>query len=142
MTSPANESVDAFRQRARTWLAANLPRLDQVPVSDEIEDDADWVRNRELQKLLYEGGFAGICFPREYGGLGLAAEYQDAFNEESSNYEMPLRLNIPTFSICAPTILDMGSEQQKRDRIGAAIRGEEVLVQLLSEPAGVRIWPG
>jgi alkylation response protein AidB-like acyl-CoA dehydrogenase len=94
------------------------------------------VRNRELQKLLYEGGFAGICFPREYGGLGLTAGYQEAFNQEAADYEMPLRLNIPTFSICAPTILDMGSEQQKRDRVGGALRGEEVLVQLLSEPSG------
>ena len=132
----SNESVQAFRLRARTWLAANLPRLDEVPLSEEIEDDAEWLRNRELQKKLFEGGFAGICFPREYGGLGLTPEYQEAFNEESSDYEMPLRLNIPTFSICAPTILDMGSEQQKRDRIGGAIRGEEVLVQLLSEPSG------
>src|SRR5690606_1118722 len=45
-------------------------------------------------------------------------------------------LNIPTFSICAPTILDMGSEQQKREHIAAAIRGDEVLVQFLSEPRG------
>ena len=49
---------------------------------------------------------------------------------------MPLILNVPTFTICAATILDMGSEAQKRDRISAAIRGDEVLVQLLSEPSG------
>lgn len=49
---------------------------------------------------------------------------------------MPLILNVPSFTICAATILDMGSEQQKRDRISAAIRGEEILCQLLSEPSG------
>lgn len=85
---------------------------------------------------MYQGGFAGICFPREYGGLGLDHAYQRAFNAEARCYEMPLILNTPSFTICAATILDMGSEQQKRDRIGAAIRGEEILVQLLSEPSG------
>lgn len=49
---------------------------------------------------------------------------------------MPLILNTPSFTICAATILDVGSEQQKRDRISAAIRGDEILVQLLSEPSG------
>ena len=49
---------------------------------------------------------------------------------------MPLILNTPTFTICAATILDMGSEDQKRERISAAIRGDEILVQLLSEPSG------
>lgn len=49
---------------------------------------------------------------------------------------MPLILNIPTFSICCATLLDMGSEEQKRQHISAALRGEEVLVQLLSEPSG------
>ncbi len=41
---------------------------------------------------------------------------------------MPLILNVPTFTICAATILDMGTEEQKRDRISAAIRGDEILV--------------
>ena len=49
---------------------------------------------------------------------------------------MPLILNVPTFTICAATILDMGSEDQKREHISAAIRGDEVLVQLLCEPSG------
>ena len=54
----------------------------------------------------------------------------------SRGFELPLILNTPTFTICAATILDTGSEEQKRDRISAAIRGEEILVQLLSEPSG------
>ena len=88
------------------------------------------------RRKLWDGGFAGICFPREYGGLGLPIEYQRAFDIESRNYEMPIILNTPTFTICAATILDMGSEEQKRTHIGGALRGDEVLVQLLSEPSG------
>jgi alkylation response protein AidB-like acyl-CoA dehydrogenase len=131
------ESVAAFAERARTWLADNLPRIDPLnpPFADRGED-ASWQRARELQRRLYDGGFAGICFPTEYGGLGLDIEYQKAFDAESAGYEMPLILNTPTFTICCATILDTGSEEQKRQHISAALRGDEVLVQLLSEPSG------
>ncbi|WP_436790165.1 acyl-CoA dehydrogenase family protein [Yinghuangia sp. YIM S10712] len=131
------ESVEEFRARARSWLAANLPRLDPDAVPPlPGDDDHLWLRARELQQKLHAGGFAGICFPREYGGLGLPRAYQDAFTEESMGYEMPIILNIPTFSICCATLLDVGTEEQKRQHIGAAIRGEEILVQFLSEPSG------
>jgi alkylation response protein AidB-like acyl-CoA dehydrogenase len=131
------ETVAEFAERARNWLAENMPRIDPArPPGVDRGEDAPWQRARELQKKLYQGGFAGICFPREYGGLGLPISYQRAFDTESRNYEMPIILNTPTFTICAATILDTGSEEQKRDRLSAAIRGDEVLVQLLSEPSG------
>ena len=131
------ESIDEFRARARAWLADNMPPIDPAhPPAAHRDEERCWQRARELQKRLYEGGFAGICFPREYGGLGLDYEYQQVFNEESLSYEMPLILNTPTFTICCATLLDTGSEEQKRQRIAAALRGDEILVQLLSEPSG------
>ena len=135
------EDVESFRLRAREWIQANLPPLPSEDGDDENMmgsgfDDDGWLRARELQKLLYSGGFAGICYPREYGGLGLTHAHQKAFNEEVAGYEMPLLLNTPTFTICGPTILDMADEEQKRERLSAAIRGDEVFVQFLSEPSG------
>jgi alkylation response protein AidB-like acyl-CoA dehydrogenase len=133
----AGESVEQFRARARAWLADNMPRIDPAsPPAMYRDEERSWQRARELQKRLYEGGFAGICFPREYGGRGLGYEYQKAFDEESVNYEMPLILNTPTFTICCATLLDTASEEQKKRHIAAALRGDEVLVQLLSEPGG------
>jgi alkylation response protein AidB-like acyl-CoA dehydrogenase len=133
------ESVDSFRRRAREWIAGNL-----TPIPDAADpgsadgaggrDEAEWLHARRLQAKLYEGRFAGICYPREYGGLGLTPAHQRAFNEEVAGYEMPILLNTPTFTICGPTILDMGSEEQKREHLAAAIRGDEVFVQFLSEP--------
>lgn len=132
-----SESVEQFRSRARAWLAENLPRLDSGEAMVLQRDEmTSWQRARELQKKLYDGGFAGICFPREYGGLGLSYEYKKAFDAEALAYETPLMLNVPSFAICCATILDMGSEEQKRSHIAAALRGDEVLVQLLSEPSG------
>ena len=132
-----DESVEAFGSRARAWLAANMPRLDREKAALLERDELpSWLRARELQKVLYDGGFAGICFPREYGGLGLGYEYKKAFDAEAADYETPLLLNVPSFAICCATILDMGSKEQKRAHIRAALSGEEVLVQLLSEPSG------
>jgi alkylation response protein AidB-like acyl-CoA dehydrogenase len=138
MTTHEIADVESFRLRAREWLAAHMPRLapgDSGTLEGGIDDDR-WPRARELQRLLWEGGFAGICYPREYGGLGLTLEHQRAFNEECAGYEMPLVLNTPTFSICAPVVLDMGNEEQKRQHLPAVIRGDEVMVQFLSEPRG------
>ncbi len=113
MTS--TESVAQFAARARTWLAENMPAIDsEAPPAFPRDDERSWLRARELQKRLYDGGFAGICFPREYGGLGLDYEYQKAFDVESLDYEMPLILNTPTFTICCATLLDTGSEEQKK----------------------------
>jgi alkylation response protein AidB-like acyl-CoA dehydrogenase len=135
--STQTESVEDFAARARAWLADNMPRIDpDNPPEADRGEEAPWLHARELQKKLHEGGFAGICFPREYGGLGLPIAYQRAFDNESRGYELPIILNTPTFTICAATILDTGSEEQKRQHISAALRGDEVLVQLLSEPSG------
>src|SRR5260221_4857647 len=140
-TDRALESVESFRRRHREWIAGNL-----APISDAADpgsadaaddrDEAEWLHARRLEARLHAGGFAGICYPREYGGLGLTPAHQRAFNEEVAGYQMPVLLNTPTFTICGPTILDMGSEEQKREHLAAAIRGDEVLVQFLSEPAG------
>ncbi|MGV0834616.1 acyl-CoA dehydrogenase family protein [Mycolicibacterium thermoresistibile] len=132
-----NETAEEFAARARVWLAENMPRIDpDNPPDADRGAEQPWLRARELQKRLYEGGFAGICFPREYGGLGLPYEYQKAFDAETPEYELPIILNTPTFTICCATILDTGTEEQKRKHLAAAIRGDEVLVQLLSEPSG------
>ncbi|MEV0767473.1 acyl-CoA dehydrogenase family protein [Nocardia salmonicida] len=130
------EPVDEFRDRARRWLSDNLTPAPPNQHGETSKSEASWQRAKQLQRLLYDGGFAGICFPKEYGGLGLTPAHQRVFSEESRAYEMPLALNIPTLTICAPTILDIGSEEQKRTHLSAVLRGDELLVQFLSEPRG------
>ncbi|WP_019927696.1 acyl-CoA dehydrogenase family protein [Nocardia sp. BMG111209] len=128
------ESVEEFRDRARRWLKDNLPAATgrySGPENDDV-----WDRSRQLQRILFDGGFAGICYPKEYGGQGLTTAHQRAFTEESFEYEMPLVFNIPTLSICAPTILDLGTEDQKHKHLTGVLRGDQLLVQFLSEPRG------
>ena len=131
------ESVADFRTRARAWLADNMPRL--TPGYDNkklMDDDESGEQARRLQRTLHDGGFAGLCFPVEYGGRGLPKEYQVAFTDESRPYQMPSLFNVPTLSILAPTLLDFGTEEQKKRHLPAIIRGDELWVQFLSEPSG------
>jgi alkylation response protein AidB-like acyl-CoA dehydrogenase len=131
------EDLNTYRQRVRAWLRDNMPRLDPGKVWDPLrEDDARASRARQLQRRLYEGGFAGTCYPREYGGQGLPVEYQRVFDEESEGYELPVLFSIPTLSICGPTILEFGTEEQKQRYIPAFLRGDELWVQFMSEPTG------
>jgi alkylation response protein AidB-like acyl-CoA dehydrogenase len=131
------EDVETFRLRARRWLAEAMPLLPegrnnhQLAAEDEMAE-----RARRLQGILFEGGFAGLCYPVEYGGQGLTRAHQTAFTEESLPYQMPTTFNVPTLSILAPTLLDFGTEEQKRRHIPAILRGEELWVQFLSEPSG------
>ena len=131
------EDLEAFRMRARAWLADNMPPLQETLTPHQLMlQDEMGTRARELQRILFDGGFAGLCFPKEYGGQGLTRAHQAAFTHESAPYEMPLVLNVPTFSILAPTLLDFGTEEQKRAHIPKIISGEEMWVQFLSEPSG------
>ncbi len=98
-------------------------------------------RDREIQRAFFDNGFAGICVPRAYGGQGLTPEHQQAFNEELSGYEHPSRFQVPTFTPCVAVLLDFGREEQKQRHIPPILKGEEIWMQLLSEPSGAPTWP-
>ena len=100
------------------------------------EELAAVARDREVQRLLFDAGLAGICFPTEYGGQGLAPAYQRVLNQELSGYEYPARIQAPTLSPCAAVLLDFGTEEQKQQHIPAILKGEEIWMQFLSEPSG------
>lgn len=127
------EDLEAFRLRVREWLANNM---DKATHRGGRPYEARWAQERVLQRKLYDAGFAGICFPKEYGGQGLSYDYQLVFDEESKGYDVPFCLDIPTFGIIGATILEFGTEQQKKRYIPKMLSGEEIWVQMLSEPTG------
>ena len=137
------EDLESFRVRARSWIAGNLRRLapgESVlfsrPGMSEEEELEDVAHQRALQRMLFDAGLAGICFPREYGGQGLTPAHQQALNEELAGYEYPARLQVPGFSPCAAVIFEFGTEDQKRRHLPPILRGEEIWMQFLSEPSG------
>jgi alkylation response protein AidB-like acyl-CoA dehydrogenase len=119
--------VYEFRAKARVWLADNAPRFVSF-------DAADQSAGRAFRRALWDAGLLGITLDAAYGGLGLTSEHQQAFNEEAAGYALPPVGEAVTTGICAPTLLDFGSEEQKRRHVSRMIRGDEVWTQLLSEP--------
>ena len=137
------EEIEAFRQRARDFIRANLRplapeemRRGAYSVLSEEEELAGIARERQIQRMLFDAGLAGICWPRAYGGQGLTPAHQKVFNEEIVGYEYPRRIQIPNLSPCAIVILEFGTEAQKQRHIPAILRGEELWMQFLSEPSG------
>ena len=136
------EDLESFRRRARAFIRSNLRqvppgelRYARAHMSEELEL-AEIARDREIQRMLFDAGLAGICFPRAYGGQGLSPAHQIVLNEELAGYEYPMRLQVPTLSPCATVILEFGTEEQKLRHLPAILRGEELWMQFLSEPSG------
>ena len=131
------EDLSAFRERVETWMAENLKRRDPTDPWDPVEgDDERASKNRELQRKLYAAGLAGLCYPKEYGGQGLPIEYQQALNSVSLDFDMPILFSVPTLSICGPTVLEFGTEEQKQHYVPRFLSGEDLWVQFMSEPSG------
>ena len=93
--------------------------------------------NRELQRRLYEGGYAGITWPKEYGGRGLSREYESAFWDEAADFVLPDfgALSITTFYVCVPTMLTSASPDFLRRFVPRVLAGQQLVCQFFSEPS-------
>ena len=143
MTPDNGEDLETFRARARAFVRNNLRPVGSNqsigPLRNERTDEEELAavaRDREVQRMLFDAGLAGLCFPAEYGGQGLRPEHQSILNEELAGHEYPARIQAPTLSPCAAVLLDFGTEEQKRRHLPAILRGEEIWMQFLSEPSG------
>ena len=135
------QSVTSFRDRARAWLAANAPRRSDATDPDSTGADGEpratgLAAQQEFQAKLYDAGFAGITWPKEYGGQGLTNAEQIAFSQEARDYALPVGAFVIGLGMPGPTILELGSEEQKKRYLPAMLRGEEIWCQLFSEPSG------
>lgn len=116
--------TDDFTARAAAWLAEHAPR---EPVTDLAEA-------RRFQAALHDAGFAGITWPAEYGGQGLTETEQHAFDELAQQYQLPGKPFLIGLGMVGPTLLDLGTAEQKRRFLRPMLRGEEIWCQLFSEP--------
>ena len=91
-------------------------------------------RGKAFQNALADAGLAALTYPVEAGGAGLDAEHQKVFDEESADYEMPSRQFMVGIGICAPTLLEHGTDEQRRTYLPALLRADAIWCQLFSEP--------
>ena len=123
----------AFRDEARTWLAEHLPTEERPPDGQPMREfDLAW------QRTLFEGGWAGINWPVEYGGKGLNDIQQMIWYEEFARADPPFTLNNSCTFVGnnhgGPTLIVSGSEEQKAFHLPKILQGEAVWCQGFSEP--------
>ncbi|MBM3685128.1 MAG: dehydrogenase [Actinobacteria bacterium] len=135
--APADEG--AFRRRAQDFLAANAQRKaergqDSAPRSLEPESAAEIEESKRFQAALMDAGLGFITWPREAGGQGLTGRHLEIFNEEAAAYELPIGIYQIGHGMCAPTILEFGTPEQRATHLPDLLRGSRIWCQLYSEP--------
>jgi len=114
---------EAFRQRVRSWFEQNRPK----PM-ESLSDRKAW------QRTLYEAGFVGMGWPKEYGGQSARPMEQAIVAEEMALANVPGPINSLGIGIVGPTLIVHGTEEQKQRYIPKILTAEEIWCQLYSEP--------
>lgn len=128
--------VSHWRADLRRWLEANIPSWWQeefaatpFEIPERRFDDI-----RTWQRSLFEAGYMGVTLPREYGGQGLTTEYERARAEELVHAGAPPIANQLGVKLCAPALLEFGTEAQKNRFLRNILSADEIWCQGYSEP--------
>jgi len=121
---------EAFRQEARSWLEAHVPK-EKLPSFDTQEG---FEAHRAWEKELHAGGFAMVPWPVEYGGRGANLLEWLIFEEEYYRAGAPGRVNQNGIFLLGPTIMEVGTPEQKARFLPKMASSEEVWAQGWSEP--------
>ncbi|MCU4184899.1 acyl-CoA dehydrogenase family protein [Acidiferrimicrobium sp. IK] len=125
--------AETFRAEIRTWLEEHLPPGWGTPGFEMTPDErASW--SDEWNKTLYEGGWICASWPKEYGGKGLSTMESVVLNEEFARVGAPLRADFFGDTLVGPTILQWGTEEQKKEFLPQIMRGQIAWCQGFSEP--------
>jgi alkylation response protein AidB-like acyl-CoA dehydrogenase len=123
-----------FRQELRTWLQQNLPAGWGTPGYKSPKGEGRLAFLRDWQRKMYDGGYVGLSWPKEYGGRGASMIELAIFNEEMAKVEAPGPLNVLGLSMAGPTIIVHGTEEQKKCYLQKILNCEEIWCQGFSEP--------
>jgi alkylation response protein AidB-like acyl-CoA dehydrogenase len=127
-----DSAADAeFRREARAALEAAVAEL---PGEEPATIEGKLPYFRAFQERINAAGFAGLAWPREYGGREASLTEQAIFLEEYDRAGAPDRLNTLGEGLAGPTIIDFGTEEQKRRFLAPILAGAEIWCQLFSEP--------
>jgi alkylation response protein AidB-like acyl-CoA dehydrogenase len=114
----------AFREKTRRWMEANVPRKDLKT----LDERKAWHRK------LYEAGYVGMLWPREYGGWGATPMQQAIVQDEMARIGAPPTINGLGIGFIGPTIIVHGTAWQKERYLRKILTAEEIWCQLYSEP--------
>ncbi len=130
----------AFRTEVRTWLADNAPAKGSPDdfstgfVEGRIEPDEFMRMAKAWQGFLVDEGWAGITWPKAYGGRGGTSMHSVIWGQEANQFGVAVNTFAVGIGMAGPTILRHGNDEQKSRFLPPMLRGEEVWCQLFSEP--------
>ncbi len=131
LTYPAE--AEEFRLEIRAWLEDNLPEgwfdddFEQTP-----EEKAAF--SKAWTQKLFDGGWICASWPEEYGGKGLSTIQSVVLNEEFARASAPMRADFFGDTLVGPTILQWGTEEQKKEFLPQILSGQIAWCQGFSEP--------
>jgi alkylation response protein AidB-like acyl-CoA dehydrogenase len=121
-----------FRAELRAWLDANLPEDKRGSRGGAQRFDDPFMR--AWSHKLYEAGYAGLTWPKEYGGAGAPHSFQAIFYEELAAVQAPTHIGVIGLSMAGPTIIAHGTEEQKSRYLQPLLAADEIWCQGFSEP--------
>jgi alkylation response protein AidB-like acyl-CoA dehydrogenase len=120
---------EQYRLQLRQWLEDNMPSE-----PSPAEQDAAFAYRRAWQRQLCDGGWVGIHWPKAYGGQGATLVQQAIYAQEMARARAPQPANGLGISIVGPTLIEHGTEEQKKRYIPKILNADEIWCQGFSEP--------
>jgi alkylation response protein AidB-like acyl-CoA dehydrogenase len=129
-----SEEDEKFRTELRAWLNEAVPAHGKPPSKD------DWPARRVYdtgwQRKLFDAGYAGINWPKEYGGRDASLTEQLVYYEEIARAGAPyIGVNFVGMLHGGPTLIAEGTPEQKANHVPLILRGEQIWCQGFSEPS-------
>ncbi len=124
----------AFREGLRQWLAENIPEGWGRPGHREPQGDERIAFYKDWSRKLYEAGFVGLTWPKQYGGREAPITHQVIALEEFARSGAPEHMNVIGIGMAGPTIMAHGTEEQKDRYVKRILTSEDIWCQGFSEP--------
>ena len=125
----------AFRAEARAWLDKNAERREPGRTYKlRRGEEGLMTLARAWERKKFDGGFAGIAIPKEYGGRGGTRLQQIVYLQEEAHYVTPPAVFNISHGMCVPVLLAYATEEQKKHFVPATLSGDHLWCQLFSEP--------
>lgn len=124
-----------FRDKVKDWISDNVPGdygSDAWPIPEDTTERI--AESKRWMLKLHEGGWSGINWPKEYGGLEASPIELFLFQDEMSNFITPPPLNTIGVGMAGPTIMAHGNDEQKKRHLENILSGHEIWCQGFSEP--------
>ncbi len=125
---------EAYRMEVRKWLEANQPPPLTEAEKEKADDDFLWQRLKAWHKKLYHAGWAGLTWPKEYGGRGATFIEQVIFQQELGRLNLPMGSNVLGVIMTGPALMQWGTEEQKKRYLQPILAGDEIWCEGMSEP--------